>query len=874
MNLTAPRQRVLRILVPSLVLAGLALLASFISTASRTAEYEIEQLATANSDSTQWSLAQSEVELLTLVTALYQATTTAPPQPEQLAQVRRRFDIFYSRIVTVNDSPAFDDLRGSPVASGALAEAQAFLARTAPLVDGDDATFIAALPQIMAEALALRTGLRGAALEGVRIFAQRSDLNREELGKALTELAVLMFLLFAALLATVAVLAILFRKSRRQALRLSAAHSHMRAVLGTSIDAIIVAGPDGRIRDFNEVACRMWNCSAQQARGSLLADLVVPEERQRDLDALIARMHEKPVRIELMQSLARRRTGELFPVEASLTSAAGQDGPVLVVFVRDISRRLNEQAELVKARDVAVAGERAKEKMLAIMSHEMRTPLNGVLGTLDLLKSTPLDPDQRRYVEVMERSGRLLLTHVNDVLDISRADAGRMSLASEMFDPGHVAAEVVGALEAEAARRGIDLSLSVIGARPALPIGDPGRVGQILMNLVGNALKFTQAGSVKVEVDRSLGTGSLEFRVIDTGIGIAAPDLSRIFDEFVTLDSAYNRAAGGSGLGLGIVRRLVALMGGDLAVESVPGTGSLFRVRLHLPEGRPDAGPAPLHGTLPALASEAPATGPELLRPLDVLVVEDNGTNRMIVREMLRRRGCEVTEAADGTEGVELAEMRRFDLIFMDISMPRLDGLGATRLIREGRLNADTPIVALTAHAMPEELASFKAAGMDAALTKPLTAQHLDALLESHVDAVRQGPCEPQPDPEPEDTRPHTSDHGLEAARMALIETLGPEQAEAVLHRLLVDLATGLARLADLADEPGQLEEMAGLSHRLAGSAAVAGLSHMHRLLVEMEAELRIAQPGRELTDRLHRHIAALGTLLPEPAPVQPSQPE
>lgn len=856
------------------VITGLALLVILLFgtaalwTASNAARRQIDDMAAANANSTQWSLAQSEVELLTLLTAMHEvAAAPEDARPALLSQVRRRFDIFYSRIVTVEQSPSFDELRQMPLAVEALAQAQAYLDRTAPLIDGDDAALLASLPGLIAEATALRPNLRAVALEGVRVFAASSDQEGGQLDEALAYLALVVGLLFVAMLAAVAVLAALFRDSVRQAARIEATRAHMQTVLGTSIDAIIVTGPDGRIRDFNEVAARMWNMSEQQAKGFPLWELVVPDERQQALQRLITRMQDEPIRIELMQSLARRRSGELFPVEASLASTAGHDGPVLVVFVRDISRRLAEQAALVSARDAAVAGERAKAQMLAIMSHEMRTPLNGVLGTLDLLKTTPLDSAQSRYIEVMEHSGRLLLTHVNDVLDISRADAGRMTLASEMFDPGRIAAQVVGALESEAARRSNNLTLRVIGARSALPIGDPGRVSQILMNLVGNALKFTSGGSVRVEVDRSLGTGTLEFRVIDTGIGIAAADLGRIFDEFVTLDSSYNRVVEGSGLGLGIVRRLVALMGGDLAVESAPGTGSIFRVRLHLPEQRPEdaltAAPATARGVAPRpAAGVVEAAGSVLLRPLDVLLVEDNATNRLIAREMLRRRGCDVTEAADGTEGVEAAETRRFDLILMDISMPRLDGVGATKLIREGSLNAATPIVALTAHALPDQLESFRQAGMDDVLTKPLALKQLDDLLArfGNIATPEPAPALPAPPPEPGPAE------ALNAARQALAETLGPATAETVLQRLLGDLEAGLSQMAEMADETTRLEELARLAHRLAGSAAVAGLSHMHRLLIELEADARGAEAGRETSDRLHRQIAALSTLMPQTA--------
>ncbi|MFN4102491.1 MAG: histidine kinase dimerization/phospho-acceptor domain-containing protein, partial [Pararhodobacter sp.] len=209
--------------------------------------------------------------------------------------------------------------------------------------------------------------------------------------------------------------------------------------------------------DFNAAACRIYGYEASEAVGSHIMDIMVPPDKREQTQDLLRAMRQKrraPIRIELMQSSALRRSGEVFPIEVSISSVRNREGTVMVAFVRDISERLAEQAELIETRDRAVAGEQAKARMLAVMSHEMRTPLNGVLGTLDLLRTTALDDTQRHYVEVMEQSGRMLLSHVNDVLDISRADSGHIELAEVAFDPGQVASDVLDGLKAEAERRG------------------------------------------------------------------------------------------------------------------------------------------------------------------------------------------------------------------------------------------------------------------------------------------------------------------------------------------------------------------------------------------------------------------------------------
>jgi CheY-like chemotaxis protein len=368
------------------------------------------------------------------------------------------------------------------------------------------------------------------------------------------------------------------------------------------------------------------------------------------------------------------------------------------------------------------------------MSHEMRTPLNGLLGSLELLEQGDLDAVQRRHLATLRLSGELLLHHVNDVLDISRLDAAAHSFALEPIDPAAILRDLAESQAAVAAAAGNVIEVVLPEADRITLLGDPRRLRQALLNLLGNALKFTRSGRITL----AFTTGAenedglaVEFRVSDTGIGIAAEDQSRIFEDFVTLDASYGRAAEGTGLGLPITRRLVTAMGGCIGVESAPGAGSSFWIRLSLPVDRGRTEPTPPAAALPP-AAPATAAGPSG-RPCHVLMVEDNEVNRAILRAFLGKLGHEVEEAHDGEEGVRLAELRRYDLIFMDISMPRLSGVEATRLIRAGDgVSRDAPIVAVTAHALPAELAAFRAAGIDAVLTKPIRLKAISEAIEAH----------------------------------------------------------------------------------------------------------------------------------------------
>lgn len=434
----------------------------------------------------------------------------------------------------------------------------------------------------------------------------------------------------------------------------------------------------------------------------------------------------------------------------------------------------------------------------------MRTPLNGILGTLDLLKRTAPDDGRRHYLDVMEHSARMLLQHVNDVLDASRAIQEPSALATAPIQLGDLVRNTVAGLAAHAEARGNRLVLSIIGEGPPL-MGNAARIEQILVNLIGNAIKFTESGEIHVELDQSARPGEIEFRISDTGIGIAEEDLPRIFDDFVTLDPTFDRKAQGTGLGLSIVKNLVEQMRGHIEVVSELGGGSVFSVSLTLEPATGEMPVAPVSAIRPP-RDQSP-------RNLRVLMIEDNDINRMIARDMLHLEGCEVTEATDGAAGCRIARDAAFDLILMDISMPGMNGVDAARAIRAQGANRDTPIAALTAHAMPADLSRFREAGMCHTLVKPLQLSQLSDLLTEMFPRSRRD-------------RPRAT--GAHAA--------APD--EQLLDRVAAELADGLPRLCRLSGESA-----AALAHRLAGSAAVVGLAEIHRGLAELEGALRSDRP-------------------------------
>jgi len=392
-------------------------------------------------------------------------------------------------------------------------------------------------------------------------------------------------------------------------------------------------------------------------------------------------------------------------------------------------------AEMQTARVAAETASRAKSDFLAHMSHEIRTPLNGILGLTQLTLETELATEQRQHLDLVRTSGEMLLRVINDVLDFSRIEAGRLELQRVPFDPLVCVQRALGTLAPLARQRGLTLTTRLAPHLPSALIGDPGRLEQVLYNLVGNALKFTERGGVTVEVDRVEAPArdetpagiTLTFRVEDTGSGILAEQQEAIFASFVQVDGTLTRRQGGTGLGLAISRRLVEAMGGRIGVISQVGRGSTFHftVPAPLPPADTSTGAAPLPAD-----TDTDAT-PGATPSLRLLVAEDNAVNQVFVRRLLERRGHTVHLVGDGAAALAAWSAGEFDAVLMDIQMPEMDGYEATRRIRaaEAGRQGRTPILALTAHALESERARAFAAGMDAHLTKPIDALALDRAL-------------------------------------------------------------------------------------------------------------------------------------------------
>ncbi len=787
--------------------------------------------------------------------------------------------------------------------------------------------------------------------------------------------------------------------TREEALRVSEAKARQLAqVVDQASEAIMVTDLDDRLLAWNRGAERLYGFTEAEVRGRSAYEVL------RDAETGSGEAQAERVRAgrDEWRSVTRRlrKDGTTVDVELSLSPLFDPEGRHIgqIGVARDISDRLRYEAALEAAKDAAEAANQAKGAFLANMSHEIRTPMNGIIGMTELALDTDLDDEQRDYLSSVRRSAENLLQVINDVLDYSKIEARRIQLEQIGFSLRAVLSDSVKSLAPKARERSLQVVLDVAPGVPDALVGDPLRIGQVLLNLVGNAIKFTERGEVVVSVEPAASVGAdgrmpVRFRVRDTGVGIDPQKQREIFEAFTQADSSTTRRFGGTGLGLSISRELVSLMGGELAVESSPGQGSTFWFDLAFPIaergcGEP-VGLRPLrallvdpsgssrqalvhlfshwglhctdcasldearqrvpgqaaveasfdlvvvHGEAEALCTQRlrdwigdrvplmvvagarspratdpawtavgatavliqpvtssdlfdtlgrcmalpddaavpPAPPPPAFQPatraLDVLLAEDNPVNQKLARTLLERSGHRVCVASDGLEAVEAWRNGRFDVVLMDLQMPRLGGFEATARIRaiEAEHAAGpyeqpvprTPIVALTAHAMIGDEERCLAAGMDAYLSKPLRRERLAAVLEQMTPA-RDGT---DPVGRGRGTRPAASAPVVDTA--ALLDTVGgdPAMLSHLCALFLESLPAMLERLRS-AVEDGRADEVAAAAHALRGvisnfhaRPSVEALSTLERAAAEGRLE-RLAAAHQHVRSEVDRAAAAL----------------
>ncbi|VAX39716.1 hypothetical protein MNBD_PLANCTO02-665 [hydrothermal vent metagenome] len=551
--------------------------------------------------------------------------------------------------------------------------------------------------------------------------------------------------------------------------------SQVLAVFESSVDVIITISPFGKILACNPATSKLFGYEQEELLNQKINQLMPPKQKM-EHDSYLEKYATTGIRNVVGQRqevMGQKKDGTLFPIELSVSEAVVNGKKLFTGIIRDITRRkhreeemqsfarnlelsqalMEEQAsslahiseELQIARIEAEEASRTKSEFLANMSHEIRTPMTAILGYTDILLDELVeDPYLHESASIVKRNGENLLDLINDILDLSKIESGQLTVEYLSFSPAEIVNQVVTLLKNRAENKQIGLYVDMIEPIPDKIVSDPTRLRQILVNLVGNAIKFTEKGEVRVTMMLDPGASeSVCFSVTDTGIGIASDKTEEIFSPFKQSDNSTTRKHGGTGLGLAISKKLVATLEGEIKLESELKKGSTFSVSLPLcPKNKIAEPPQQVEPPQQFVSNSTPSTDPPKQKTVtngQILLVEDCEDNRRLIQLFLEKIGVKVTTATNGQEAMEIILSRennetcpRFDLVFMDMQMPILDGYNATRQLREKGFTGT--IIALTAHAMTGDRQKCLAAGCNDFLTKPVSKEQLEKMVNKHLE--------------------------------------------------------------------------------------------------------------------------------------------
>ncbi len=821
-----------------LILTAMALIVALLIVMSFNLLSQLRRLSTAEGDDMRWTVSQLETEVANLEISLSEALAS---ETITSADVRLRGDILLSRLSLVDAGRLGRLFDGDAEATALIQSIDTFASDIIAVIDQPGDLRRSDIENMRELARDLRPKARNLSLAAVRIGAAQAEERRLVFTRQLQAAGGMALFLLIAMGAMVLVFDRMLAAATRQDQAMQKTSKILTATVNASLDAIITANEDGVIVDYNSAAEEIFGWTRDEIIGLRMEDTIVPPKfraaHHAGMNRYIRTSEPKVIDAGRIELHALRKTGEEFPVELSISAAQSEQGTVFISYLRDISdQKINEQ-NLIDARDRAERTDKAKSQFLGVMSHEMRTPLNGLIGVLDLLRKTELTELQNKYVRVATGSSEMMLAHINEALDITRAEAGAMTLTPAEFELEHLIQDVVDVLEPMAAQKNLQLVTKIDPPLNVRYMADGNRIRQVLINLTGNAIKFTNEGVVTLQASgiHAPGRTKLVITVQDTGPGIEEDKLDTIFEDYVVISQNSDQQTRGDGLGLPISRKIARLMGGDLTVTSEEGQGSSFEFVLSVE--RANTEPAT---RLPKAISDIP----EDTQPLNVLIVEDNAINRLVLGDMLKRLGHTTEDAANGVLGVEAAAGRAFDVILMDINMPVLDGIGATQKIREGNgPNQNTPIVGLTAHGREEYKDAAMAAGMTGFHTKPIRLEALPSIL-----------ARPERN---EDVEPLDADDVDETVLGDLVGILGAEKATEIANRFFDEWSDALAHLVGI-EEINDVDELQGLLHSNKGAASMIGMQKLSKHIEKVHAIV-----GLEDHESFRQEIKVLSQDLP-----------
>ncbi|MBN2007756.1 PAS domain S-box protein [candidate division KSB1 bacterium] len=621
----------------------------------------------------------------------------------------------------------------------------------------------------------------------------------------------------------------------------------LQQIIESSPDAIEVADLTGNIIQCNQVAVRMRGYDTSDELIGMNVFSLVPAESHDQAKQLLSKLAEHEI-VNNFEIIMTRKDGSIFPAEVSVSYVRNNDGEhiAFVGITKDISERKQAEIELRQAKEAAVAANKAKSEFLANMSHEIRTPMNGIMGMIELLLNAPITEEQQHYVETVQDSAESLLSIINDILDLSKVEAGKMVLINEPFNLRSKVYQAVHTLTTQAKRKGLEINLHIDDQVARTFCGDSGRLRQILVNLIGNAIKFTERGSINVRIESAdeIFTekpaedtlACLHFMVADTGIGIAPDRFDDIFESFKQVDGSLARKHKGTGLGLAICKQIVELMNGKIWVESVPGQGSTFHFTANFGEHHSDQ---PLDSEPNETAIQAVKQIPPGLK---ILLAEDDLINQQVAIGMLKTSGCIVDVANNGQEALDKLQEKFYDLLLLDLQMPDMDGYQVTRQIRQQTVAVrqhDIPIIAITAHALHGFREKCLEMGMNDYLPKPIKAKDLVRLIAKHVPNGAQYNDQLTTCPESEITKTP-----VPASPISLEDIFERLDGDVALVKIMWETflnkaPDSLVKLQQAIDV-NDLDSARELAHKLKGAAANVGAASMYSNMAQLEDACRL----------------------------------
>lgn len=783
----------------------------------------IERQRVAISGNLTWEVAELEVDVLNFSNAIMKARLMFPrPDAASLSEVRRTYDILYSRVTMLSANSYADSILRGDVFMPELNIASADILSSSKVIDGSDDELTAALSELSDAVDRSRASMRLAIVKTLQSLVAEAEAKRLSIVFFLQVFTVITIVLVLFLFFAAIALLHSIQTAQRRARESERMTEELRSTVEASLDAVIRVDIDGRIQQYNSAAEVIFGVARSEVLGKRLLDLELIEGLDRVCQSWRRGEITDSSFILRREVLTGRRRGMPITLEVTVAIVEDRGGEqVFVCFMHDISSQREAEEDLKRARDEALASEKAKSRFLAVMSHEMRTPLTGMIAALDMAKETlpPLEAGREDFLRIARRCAFTALEQVNELLELTRLNHPGLVDEAHSFDLISMIDEVVDQYQSLAIERGVLLVIDVHEVTARHIVASRRLVSRILMNLLSNAIKFTHKG--RIDVIASIAADSsgwvLSLSVRDTGIGIPHELHDRIFENFETGDASYTRRTEGTGLGLGIVRLAAQRLGGSISLESLPGVGSTFHVRipveLDLSQGHDVQENDQVQ---PVGFSSQPKN-----RIINVLLAEDNEISRILLRKMIIHLGHRVWEAQNGAEAVSLANERNFDLILMDVSMPVMDGLEATRRIRTHQ-GLRPRIVGLTAHAMPEQHADCLAAQMDSVELKPIT---LDRLREK-LDEVAAEDSDSMPG--------QFVDNQIFGEAQ---ELMGSERFR---HVVLMVLMEGRELLNNLSRGWTTIprDDLVRRIHRLAGSFGMVGATALSAKLVEVEQTL------------------------------------